>query len=46
MATSHQRMAVLIEKHEVISSLIVSYWERVGRRGANLEYYISSHTAD
>lgn len=41
MTTDHKRMAVLSAKTEMISSLIVSNYERVG--GRDLEYYLSSH---
>lgn len=40
MTTGHKRMAVLTAKTEMISSLNVSNYERVG--GRDLEYYLSS----
>lgn len=41
MTTDHKRMAVLSAMSGMISSLIVSNYEHVGRR--DLEYYLSSH---
>lgn len=42
MTTGHKRMAVFNAKTEMISSLIVSTYGRVG--GRDLEYYLSSHS--
>lgn len=41
MTTGHKRMAVLTAKTGMISSLIVSNYERVG--GRDLKCYLSSH---
>lgn len=43
MTTGHKRMAILTAKTEMISSLVVSNYERVG--GRDLEYYLSSLAA-